>query len=331
MFSETRTYNSLHQLTRESTSEANYDLMSNGVYQWVWTTVKDMQCIYPAGQNSGPVSQTIDSVAGENVTYQYDSLNRPVSAASTGSVTWSQTYAYDGFGNLNDADPATNRAGTGANANIYDANGNYLGPYNSVQYNYDVENRLVGTPIGTQWTYDPLGKRIAKNSQDLNNCEVYFYGITGKKLATFNCGSFADDYGNTTNTLRFSSFSVYFGGRMLQSSGTWVVTDRAGSVRATSKGETMAYFPYGVERTSTADGREKFAGYIWDSAGQDYANQRYYSAAMGRFLTPDRLGIRAANLRNPASWNRYTYAARRSHEFTRSVRTDRMLRRRRWL
>jgi RHS repeat-associated protein len=322
MFSETRTYNSLHQLTRETTSEANYDLMSNGVYQWVWTTVKDMQYIYPSGQNNGRVSQTIDGVTGENVTYQYDALNRLISAASAGGVTWSQTYAYDGFGNLNGADPATNRAGT-ANGNVYDANGNYLGTYNNVQYGYantyDVENRLVGTPGGPAWTYDPWGKRIAKNAQDLQNCEVYFYGITGQKLATFRCVQATDDFGNTIYSVQpngYAAYNVYFGGRMLQSNGRWVVTDRLGSVRATATStsisfvtnEAMAYFPYGVERTSTPDGREKFAGYMRDSAGQDYADQRYYSAAMGRFLTPDPLGISGADPKNPTSWNRYAYA-----------------------
>jgi RHS repeat-associated protein len=322
-FSESRTYNSLHQLTRETTSDAVIGVNSG--------TVKDMQYIYTAGQNNGRVSQTIDGVTGENVTYQYDALNRLVSAVSTGSITWSQIYAYDGFGNLNGADPATNRAGT-ANGDVYDANGNYLG-YN-VQYGYantyDVENRLVGTPGGPAWTYDPWGKRIAKNAQDLQNCEVYFYGITGQKLATFRCVQATDDFGNTIYSVQpngYAAYNVYFGGRMLQSNGRWVVTDRLGSVRATATStsisfvtnEAMAYFPYGVERTSTPDGREKFAGYIRDSAGQDYSDQRYYSAAMGRFLSPDPLGagilatgfhpsFHAVHPTNPTTWNQYIYA-----------------------
>lgn len=38
----------------------------------------------------------------------------------------------------------------------------------------------------------------------------------------------------------------------------------------------------------------------------DYANNRYYSNAYGRFMTPDR-SWRSANLKNPQSWNRYSY------------------------
>ncbi len=40
-----------------------------------------------------------------------------------------------------------------------------------------------------------------------------------------------------------------------------MVTDRLGSVRANSNGETMRYYPYGEERTTTADNREKFKTY----------------------------------------------------------------------
>jgi RHS repeat-associated protein len=55
------------------------------------------------------------------------------------------------------------------------------------------------------------------------------------------------------------------------------------------------------------DGREKFGTYFRDAIGQDYADQRYYNAGMGRFWSPDPGGIRTAHASNPASWNRYSY------------------------
>ncbi|MGA3242966.1 MAG: RHS repeat-associated core domain-containing protein, partial [Bryobacteraceae bacterium] len=57
----------------------------------------------------------------------------------------------------------------------------------------------------------------------------------------------------------------------------------------------------------TPDGREKFATYMRDGFGQDYADQRYYNANMGAFWSPDPGGIWTANARSPLSWNRYTY------------------------
>jgi RHS repeat-associated protein len=69
----------------------------------------------------------------------------------------------------------------------------------------------------------------------------------------------------------------------------------------------MVYKAYGTERTSTADGREKFGTYFRDGTGFDYAEQRYYGHE-GAFLSPDPGGIGAAHKGNPISWNRYIYA-----------------------
>ena len=50
-----------------------------------------------------------------------------------------------------------------------------------------------------------------------------------------------------------------------------------------------------------------FATYTKENTtGFEYANQRYYSAGMGRFLTADR-SSKNVSLFNPASWNRFTY------------------------
>ena len=66
-----------------------------------------------------------------------------------------------------------------------------------------------------------------------------------------------------------------------------------GSVRS-KNGQVMAYFPWGQERTSTADGADKFGTYFRDMPGQDYADQRYYKADFGRFWTVDPGGIKTS-------------------------------------
>jgi RHS repeat-associated protein len=40
---------------------------------------------------------------------------------------------------------------------------------------------------------------------------------------------------------------------------------------------------------------------------QDYANQRYYNFWYGRFNTPDPISSKAANPKDPTSWNMYAY------------------------
>ena len=54
-------------------------------------------------------------------------------------------------------------------------------------------------------------------------------------------------------------------------------------------------------------GRDKFGTYFRDAVGQDYADQRYYNAGMGRFFNVDPGGIKTASPSRPSSWNRYSY------------------------
>jgi YD repeat-containing protein len=57
-----------------------------------------IQYVYSATQNNGQITQAVDTLSGETISYQYDALKRLTSAAST--VAGTQTYQYDGFGNL---------------------------------------------------------------------------------------------------------------------------------------------------------------------------------------------------------------------------------------
>lgn len=89
---------------------------------------------------------------------------------------------------------------------------------------------------------------------------------------------------------------LYFAGRRLQS------TDRLG-FKANAK-----LLPSGEEITSptTDNTGQKFATYFRDAGGLDYADQRYYTAVMVRFMTADPY-IASAGVSEPSSWNRYGY------------------------
>jgi YD repeat-containing protein len=61
--------------------------------------------MYSGRQNNGQITQMVHTVTGATVSYQYDALKRLVSAAGalasgSGAPAWTQTYQYDGFGNL---------------------------------------------------------------------------------------------------------------------------------------------------------------------------------------------------------------------------------------
>jgi YD repeat-containing protein len=175
-YTEARTYNSRLQLTQ----------------------VGSMQYTYSPTQNNGQIVKQNDLAYGEEVTYTCDTLQRLIGAVTTDS-SWGQAFTYDGFGNRTSAsvtkgsapygnwsyDPATNRMG----GYSYDANGNMTSvpgvSYGAVSY--DVENRLVSVPTGSnpeQYAYTPGNKRIWRRMSDGTE-ELYFYGISGQKLGTY--------------------------------------------------------------------------------------------------------------------------------------------------
>jgi RHS repeat-associated protein len=303
---ETRGYNSLMQLTSIASSKIS------------------MTYNYSATQNNGRIVSSADAVTGENVSYTYDSLNRLIAAASTG-VQWSESYSYDGFGNMTGK---TSTKGTPANPQVdsttnrariindygFDANGNWLGvpgPLVNLVNTWNVENQLVsnglldssGNPFTN--TYDPAGKRVLQYSVNASYGPwgtLYFYSITGQRLATYHLYY-------VTGTPTTLTTSMYFGGRLL------APVDRLGSVRGNANG-SIAYFPWGEEEKqstgyTTPDGTDKYATYFRDGttngAGEDYANARYYNNNFGRFWSVDPGGVKTADPKSPQSWNRYAY------------------------
>ena len=297
---ETRAYNDSLQLTRLTATRTEI--------QGQTRTLMDMEYRFSANQNNGRIESSKDYISGEDIAYQYDGLNRLVTAGA-------ETYVYDGFGNMTSKagvaisiNAATNHAATG-----YDANGAYIGGYlqglQAYEYQYNGENRLTrDNNLGRDYEYDPYGKRImAKLNASTEH--VYFYeGTGGRRLATYGRN-------RSDGTLGHLSSDLTFAGKLIRQYHT-VVVDRLGSVRWRSVerggqawqvgGEVLRYRPYGDEVTPTGNYRDKFGTYLRDESGFDYADQRYYDSGKGRFLTVDPYEA-SGGAGEPGSWNRYSY------------------------
>jgi hypothetical protein len=170
---ESRTYNSLLQLTS------------------IYSGTVSMQYNYPAGpSNNGKACLATDLVTGEQVAYTYDTMNRLASAnaytfsgtpssnctqTSSGTATWSQTYSFDGYGNLwnkvgTGGAPSSSPGYNGANNRItingsqYDGNGNLTANGSGGSYTYVPENRMIGVSVANNgsatYGYDSQNKRI---------------------------------------------------------------------------------------------------------------------------------------------------------------------------
>jgi RHS repeat-associated protein len=127
-----------------------------------------------------------------------------------------------------------------------------------------------------------------------------------------------DGQGNIALSLK--DYDMYFAGKLLRSNSKPVVLDRLGSVRAwidtSNSVNRIKYYPFGEERKVTYSNRKKFGTYLRDDfSGLDYAEQRYYSSALGRFITPDPY-LGSIRLGNPDTWNRYAYVGNNPINYT---------------
>ncbi len=289
LYTESRSYNSRLQLTG-----------MNGV-----------QFTYGSG-NNGKIASEYDPVSGETLTYAYDALNRLISATS--SQNWAEGFVYDGFGNLTaktailGSVPVMSIGFDGNNHQYgvsYDANGNQLTSPTGAGLQYDIENRVSWA--GTNgYGYDPDNRRVYKSAWTyspntgyaLTSETVDYFGAGGQKM-----GSYTLVATTSSLTLTAVGYNGYFGSRLVQKydeNGVQAI------VRADRLGSFGKYYPYGEERgPGSPDGAEKFATYYRDSGtGLDYAVNRYYSSALGRFMSV----LPGGRISSPGSWNRYAYS-----------------------
>ena len=176
------------------------------------------------------------------------------------------------------------------------------------QLGYDVSNRMVGSngsSLQGSNEYDSSNRRVYQLKQHFDGngwvtdaTEYYFYGIPGQKLGTYFAAVSGSGAG-TTMSWSLSQTQVFFGRKLISRSISVAQEDIRGSVGS--------YYPYGEDRTSTANDAIKFATYVRDSvSGLDYADQRSHVPGVGRFTTTDPYQA-GGGAGSPGSWNRYAY------------------------
>ena len=285
---------------------------------------------YPTGTNNGKISSMYNATTGETVSYTYDSLNRLLTAAGSG---WGEGYGFDPFGNLlsktvtSGSGPSLSQTVSTSTNQIqgvygltYDANGNPSATFNGgLTYNlsYDAENRMTmasGNGTYVDYGYDAQNRRLSNwagavdGNGNTTNYTVNVYSASGQKLGAYLIAPAFIDNAQTQwkvvpiLQVTLSSSDQYFGSRRL------APMDQLGS----AVNNSQSYFPWGETKgTSNPQDTWNYATYWQDSfTGLDYANNRYYSNAYGRFMTPDPYQGTSGgpgDVNNPQSWNRFAY------------------------
>ena len=275
---------------------------------------------YGTTNNGNVVSAANNRNSNRSQTFTYDELNRIQTAqsqATSGADCWGLSYGYDIWANLLSAtvtkcsapmlslSVSTQNRVTNAGFS-YDLAGNLLAD-GSVQYTWDAESQMK-TAAGVTYTYDGDGRRVQKS-----NGKLYWYGMGSDPLAESDLsGTMSDEY-------------IFFGGRRIArrkvASGeiNYYFADLLGSSRIVTSAtgvilDDADFLLFGGERPvlSSSGNNYKFTGKERDpESGLDDFGARYYSSALGRFMSSDWSAVPVpvpyAELTNPQSLNLYAY------------------------
>jgi RHS repeat-associated protein len=248
--------------------------------------------------------------------------------------SWKQTFLYDHYGNRtfdtnnttipdssqnqNIVNPsistATNRFNSGQGY-LYDSTGNVTQDPQDRTFIYDAEN--MQTEVKTtstnatvaRYEYDGSGKRVKKIVG--SEITIFVYNAAGQLVAEYAINQPSQP---TTKTSYLTSDHL---------GSPRITTDSAGAVK--SRHDYMAFgqeIQAGIGGRSTTQKyvddsiRQQYTGYERDTeSGLDYAQARYYSSQHGRFTSVDPL-MASASIKNPQTFNRYSYALNSPYKFT---------------
>jgi len=235
-----------------------------------------------------------------NESYNYDQVARLAQASGFYSP---RNYSYDQFGNRTGVSGGSTQSvtlqhpGGGVTNNRiasvnsgpsyqYDAAGDVT--YDAVHsFSYDAESRIVKVDGGSYatYSYDAANRRVKKVA---GGHTTYYVWQRNKVIAEY--GDAPAGSGGT----RFYH---------LDRLSNRMITDASGAVKG-----TMDNLPFGEDGGTVGESeKHRFTSYERDGdGGTDYAVNRHYHSATGRFIEPDPFPG-SYDFSNPQSLNRYTY------------------------
>ena len=254
-------------------------------------------------------------------TYDYDALNRIMTALENNGTSWKQAFIYDRYGNRSVDVANTSSDLVGLNPSISTSN-NQITPRQDEHYHYDAAGNLDTDAVNTPYLYDAENRLVTFNNgpNPLTNGATYIYDGTGqriKKVTGSETTIFVYDVTSrlvaeySTSAQQNPGVTSYLTADGLSS--PRAVTNQSGAVIARhdylpfgeeigAKGGRGAHSTYGVESL-----RQQFTQKERDAeSGLDYFGARYYASTQGRFISVDPM-MASSRANKPQSWNRYTY------------------------
>ncbi len=298
------------------------------------------------GAKTGQLTCVTDNISFvRNKAYKYYNLGRLKEGRggsnAFSSPQWSQIYSYDRYGNRTSIGLGGSGAPVDGIASLSYVNGSNQTLNNRITtagYEYDpAGNQTRGLTDSGAWQrykYDSAGRLAQVLSDASVPLETYSYGGTNQRLmTTFSSGPatyyawegdqvIGEFSAAGASGLSWNKNYVYLSGRLLTTItpsstqyhhpdrlGTRLITDATTGAVTTEQANLPFGTPLAVESSGTNSNR-RFTSYDRsDTTKLDYAVNRFYNSAQGRFTQVDPIGMSATALSEPQTLNLYAYCA----------------------
>lgn len=232
-------------------------------------------------------SSTNPEVPDQNLEYVYDAAGNRIRTIVNGDTT---EYSAN---NLNQYETA------GDIVYDYDTDGNLISKTEGddvTTYEYNNENRLVKViepnGIETEYEYDPIGNRIAT---------IYNGERTEYLVDPFGFGDIVGEYDSDGNLIANYTHGNGLVSRSNDNDSAFYDADAIGSTvgltnAAGDQVNSYSYLPFGQELSETEAIENSFEfvgqwGVTEETNGLDFMRARLYDPLIGRFISPDPIGI----------------------------------------
>ncbi len=271
------------------------------------------------------LTDNVTPANSQTCSYSHDDLARIASASCMHSSTtlWSQTFAFDPFGNIDKTATAgtsflptyneqTNQYSTIPGCTpSYDGDGNLT---NDCMHSYNwLADGAVASVDTVSLTYDALGRAV-EQARGSSYTEIV-YAPSGGKLALMNGTTVQKTFiplpgGGTAvyeTTAGVTNVAYY-------RHADWLGSSRLASTPTapTTVYADTEYAPYGEPYGATGSLDLNFTGQNQDTVPSLTSGLydflfRDYNPQQSRWISPDPAGFGAVNLAAPQTWNRYAY------------------------
>jgi len=307
-----------------------YDTLTGRLTKYIFnmngSTAKTWGLTWNANGSLGTLALT-DNVTPANAqtcSYSHDDLARIASASCVNGSTmlWSQTFAFDPFGNIDKTattgtsflptyNLATNRYSSIPGCTpSYDSNGDLL---NGCSHTYLwLADGSVAKVDTVALTYDALGRAVEQKRG--SSYTQIVYTPSGRKLALMNGTTMEESFiplpggGTAVYTVTSNGNVAYY------RHADWLGSSRLAStpVTPTTVYADTEYAPYGESYGVTGALDLNFTGQNQDTVPSSTSGLydflfREYDPQQSRWIRPDRAGLGAVNPAVPQTWNRYAY------------------------